>query len=270
MKGGTALNLYHADLPRLSVDADLNYIGQLPLEEMARERPLLFRGIEAVANELGYAPVVEKDDHALRMYRLGYTGANGNHDHILLDLNFLERVPVLVPVASRSPSKALEVQSPPVQCLNLAELAGSKVATLLLRGACRDLFDVATLAGRKDVDWRLAKKIALFHGFLADVGLGTMRLDRVQETTQADHDRELRNLLRKGHEVSLHELKAAAGPVAEAVLRLDEGEEACHEALQRGHWRPDLLFGDCPVNPDVARHPGMEWRLRNPHARMPR
>ena len=29
LKGGTALNLFFFDLPRLSVDIDLNYIGQL-------------------------------------------------------------------------------------------------------------------------------------------------------------------------------------------------------------------------------------------------
>jgi predicted nucleotidyltransferase component of viral defense system len=34
LKGGTALNLFFFDLPRLSVDIDLNYIGQLDRQEM--------------------------------------------------------------------------------------------------------------------------------------------------------------------------------------------------------------------------------------------
>lgn len=29
LKGGTALNLFHLELPRLSVDIDLNYIGEV-------------------------------------------------------------------------------------------------------------------------------------------------------------------------------------------------------------------------------------------------
>ena len=34
LKGGTALNLFFFDLPRLSVDIDLNYIGQLDRQDM--------------------------------------------------------------------------------------------------------------------------------------------------------------------------------------------------------------------------------------------
>jgi predicted nucleotidyltransferase component of viral defense system len=39
LKGGTAINLFYLELARLSVDIDLNYIGQLDREEMQRERP---------------------------------------------------------------------------------------------------------------------------------------------------------------------------------------------------------------------------------------
>jgi predicted nucleotidyltransferase component of viral defense system len=38
LKGGTAVNLFYLQLVRLSVDIDLNYIGQLDREEMLRER----------------------------------------------------------------------------------------------------------------------------------------------------------------------------------------------------------------------------------------
>jgi len=38
LKGGTAVNLFYLELSRLSVDIDLNYIGQLDREEMQRER----------------------------------------------------------------------------------------------------------------------------------------------------------------------------------------------------------------------------------------
>ena len=40
LKGGTALNLFFFDfdLPRLSVDIDLNYIGQLDRQKMLLER----------------------------------------------------------------------------------------------------------------------------------------------------------------------------------------------------------------------------------------
>ena len=39
LKGGTALNLFVLDLPRLSVDIDLNYVGAAERETMLSERP---------------------------------------------------------------------------------------------------------------------------------------------------------------------------------------------------------------------------------------
>jgi predicted nucleotidyltransferase component of viral defense system len=38
LKGGTALNLFLFDLPRLSVDIDLNYVGALEREAMLADR----------------------------------------------------------------------------------------------------------------------------------------------------------------------------------------------------------------------------------------
>lgn len=39
MHGGTAINLFMLDIPRLSVDIDISYVGALAREEMLRERP---------------------------------------------------------------------------------------------------------------------------------------------------------------------------------------------------------------------------------------
>lgn len=38
LKGGTALNLFYGQAPRLSVDLDFNYVGALDREEMLKER----------------------------------------------------------------------------------------------------------------------------------------------------------------------------------------------------------------------------------------
>jgi hypothetical protein len=48
LKGGTALNIFHLGLDRLSVDIDLNYIGALDRDAMQAERP----EVEAALNRL--------------------------------------------------------------------------------------------------------------------------------------------------------------------------------------------------------------------------
>lgn len=236
---------------------------------MEDEREDVFDAVEALADELDYPTEIIRDGHALRTYRLDYTGANGNHDHIKLDLNFLERVPVLHPPDELDPPPVLEISGPSVPCLQREELAGSKLATLMLRGACRDLFDVAILSDRQDIDWGLARKIALFHGFLDHVGLENLDPARVDAIDKAAYDSDLRNLLSKQAEVTLDALKTKATPRVEPFTDLEDDEQRCQEALTDGDWEPGILFDGYDVHPKLADHPGMEWRLQNPDARLP-
>lgn len=52
MKGGTALNLFLLDLPRLSVDIDLNYIGSANREQMLEDKKQIRRRVTTVCNKL--------------------------------------------------------------------------------------------------------------------------------------------------------------------------------------------------------------------------
>ena len=47
LKGGTALNLFVFDAPRLSVDIDLNYIGTGDRDAMLTERPKIEQTLHA-------------------------------------------------------------------------------------------------------------------------------------------------------------------------------------------------------------------------------
>jgi predicted nucleotidyltransferase component of viral defense system len=66
LKGGTALNLFHWECPRLSVDIDLNYVGGVSSEEMQGERDELLQTIERIAESMGYVVQRGRDAHAGR------------------------------------------------------------------------------------------------------------------------------------------------------------------------------------------------------------
>lgn len=183
LKGGTALDVYHLDVPRLSVDADLNLQQDLDARDLPRRRNEVERHLESIAEAQGYAMERIQDTHALRGYVLRYQGTLGNQDHIKLDVNFLERIPVLPPTRL-APPEWLPVPDIEVPVLALDELAGSKVATLMLRGAARDLFDVAQFPDL-DLDHDRVRRIALFYGFLADLDLASMDSDRLDQITTA-------------------------------------------------------------------------------------
>ena len=64
LKGGTALNLFLFDVPRLSVDIDLNYVGAGPRDEMMAERPKLEDALSAVFAREGFSVARIPGDHA--------------------------------------------------------------------------------------------------------------------------------------------------------------------------------------------------------------
>lgn len=54
MYGGTAINLFMLNVPRLSVDIDISYVGALGRDKMLEERPVIERALEEVARSQGY------------------------------------------------------------------------------------------------------------------------------------------------------------------------------------------------------------------------
>ena len=140
LKGGTALNRFMLDLPRLSVDIDLNYIGKLDREEMLMDRPKLEQAAQAVFSREGLTTKRVPDEHAGGKWRLSYQSFTGQSGNLEVDLNFMFRQPLWdIQLADSQPFGDFQAKSIPV--LDLHELAAGKLAALLARGQARDLFD---------------------------------------------------------------------------------------------------------------------------------
>lgn len=92
LKGGTALNLFIFDLPRLSVDIDLNYIGQSNRDGMLLERPLIEQALEAMFQREGMLVQRIPQKHAGGKWQLKYESALGGRGNLEVDLNFMFRV----------------------------------------------------------------------------------------------------------------------------------------------------------------------------------
>lgn len=140
LKGGTALNMFMLDLPRLSVDIDLNYIGKPDREEMLMDRPKLEQAAQAVFSREGLTTKRVPDEHAGGKWRLSYQSFTGQSGNLEVDLNFIFRQPLWdIQLADSQPLGDFQAKSIPV--LDLHELAAGKLAALLARGQARDLFD---------------------------------------------------------------------------------------------------------------------------------
>jgi len=82
LKGGTALNLFVFELPRLSVDIDLNYIGSWDREIMMNERPQVEKALEQIFHREGLTVRRIPDRHAGGKWRLQYK----SHLHPLITI----------------------------------------------------------------------------------------------------------------------------------------------------------------------------------------
>ena len=67
LKGGTALNVFHSDLDRLSVDIDVNYVGAVEKEQMDADRPGLEDRIERLMESKGIVTLTLKRWHGAQL-----------------------------------------------------------------------------------------------------------------------------------------------------------------------------------------------------------
>ncbi len=268
LKGGTALNLFVFNVPRLSLDADLNYIGSADVTIMEAERPRLEAAIRNVCRREGFDMHEVPDKHAGGKWHLRYMSALGGGAELQLDVNFMLRVP-LWPVATWDSRPLGHSAAHRVQVLDINELAAGKLAALFSRHASRDLFDVHQLfasglldseqlrlafvvyGGANRVDWR---GIGLNHIAFAGRELrdqlipvlrpsdGTGRFDDTFAKRLVDETKELLSV----------------------VLPFRERELAFLDALlSKGIVDASLLTDDDALGERVQAQPGLQWKALN-------
>lgn len=267
LKGGTALNLFLSDVPRLSVDIDLNYIGAVDRDTMMAERPKVEQAVQAVCSREGMNITRVPTDHAGGKWRLRYDSALGEGGNLEVDLNFMFRVP-LWPITLRD-AKIGSYSATQIPVLDLHELAAGKLAALLARQASRDLFDAHQLLTRSDLD---QKKLRL--GFVL---YGAMNRKDWRTVTVEDvgyDPRELENqLIPVVRGEFLAKQKAgdwAATMISECrerlgtVLPMSADEIAfLDRILDHGEIKPELLTADDEIAERIRTHPLLQWKAVN-------
>jgi hypothetical protein len=269
LKGGTALNLFVIDVPRLSVDIDLNYIGAVGRDAMLAERPKVEQAIEAVCSRMGIQIKRVPGEHAGGKWRLSYTSAYGRPGALEVDVNFLLRTP-LWPVATADSKRIGAFGVTEVPMLDLHELAAGKLAALFGRAASRDLFDVRELLGAATLDPEQLRLGFVAYGGISRRDWRTVSLDDVQADSR-EVDQQLVPLLRAGAAPARTELaewsKRLVSDCRERVaallpLRAAETEFLDH-LNDRGEIVPELLTADQDMQRLLRGHPGLRWKALN-------
>ena len=270
LKGGAALNLFLADLPRHSRDIDLNYVEDVSVEQMLARRPALETALRWVCTQADVSVAFVPREHAGGTWRCRFLGHDGRRRNVEFDVTWMARVP-LWPLR-RADAISIGAHSVTgMQLLSLEELAVGKILALLERSEPRDVFDVALLFERGGIDLEslragLVALSASTHDF--DLRRADPEIPHHDPKTVAQG---LQRLLVAGTIPDGHEAAAWAADRLEScrralrgLLRLRTGESAFLDAvLDRGEIQPSLLDCEQELRDRIARHPGVRWRAQS-------
>jgi predicted nucleotidyltransferase component of viral defense system len=156
LKGGTALNVFHLRLDRLSVDMDLNYVGAVDRAAMEADRPLVDEALLRLLEAQGYQVRRQPPGHAGGKWVARYGSALGGGASIEVDLNYMARGP-LFGVQTMTSTPLGGVSATGISVLDLHEVVAGKLVVLLDRRAARDLFDARRILETQTLDWSLVR-----------------------------------------------------------------------------------------------------------------
>jgi len=157
LKGGTAINLFVRDLPRLSVDIDLVYLPLEPRNESLKNMQLSLERIASDINQLPNLKATRQDNRLDEMRII----VNNPDAQIKIEVSPVARG-TLNPPSIQDVCESVEDQLgfASIQLVSQADLYGGKVCAALDRQHPRDLFDVKLLLDSQELNRDI------FDGFL--------------------------------------------------------------------------------------------------------
>jgi predicted nucleotidyltransferase component of viral defense system len=255
LKGGTAINLFIRDMPRLSVDIDLTY---LPVQSREASLPAIDAGMRrigaAIRAGLAGARVAE---HELR--------PEGTITRLVVSLDGVQIKIEVTPVMRGSVfDPVVKGVSPAVedafgfaetQVVSFPDLYAGKIVAALDRQHPRDLFDVRDLLANEGLTDELRR------AFLAYLLSHNRPMHEVLRPTQKDISQEFERNFdgMTATPVALDELLAAREQlIAGLVGNMPDSHRQFLLSFKRGE--PDWALVDLP---GVADLPAVRWRQIN-------
>jgi predicted nucleotidyltransferase component of viral defense system len=255
LKGGTAINLFLRDMPRLSVDIDLTYVPVADREPSLRE-------IDAALHRI--KKHIERGIPGARVSASAPKGGKyitklvvrADVAQIKIEVTPVLRGCVYEP-AVRSVSARVEDEFgfAEMPVVSFADLYAGKIVAALDRQHPRDLFDVRDLLAHEGINDNLRKAFIVY----------LLSHDRPMAEVLAPTRRDISAEYKRGFEgmvdvpVTLDELlQAREELIGEIVGKMPEQHQRFLSSVKRGE--PDWALLDLPGVKDL---PAVRWKLEN-------
>lgn len=255
LKGGTAINLFVRDMPRLSVDIDLAYLPVEPRETSLCSIDKALKEIAVVAGSGSPAEDIvagapNREGAVTTLY------ARGRGVQIKIEVTPVLRGCVFGPdLRTVSPRVEAEFGFAEMQVVSFADLYAGKIVAALDRQHPRDLFDLRDLLANEGIDDDLRRAFVVY----------LVSHDRPMHEIVAPVRKELSDEFVRGfagmteRDVALEDLLAAREATIEAIIgRMPDAHKRFLVDFEAG--RPDWQL----LNLEGAdRLPAVRWRQIN-------
>jgi predicted nucleotidyltransferase component of viral defense system len=265
LKGGTSINLAVFNLPRLSVDIDLDFTENLTREETRARRDRIGDLLGRYLTAEGYRPKEKtKRTHILDSFVYAYTNVAGNSDNIKIEINYSMRCHALptLNMVTRMPDVFVSF---PVRVLAPAEIFASKIVVLSDRAAARDLYDLNNMVyyglfDEADIAM-LRKCAALYLAVAGDSAARGFRFERIADITPYKIRTDLFPMIRSAERFDLRAAQERVANFLNERMKPTDRESAFLESFAAGRYEPGLLFEDEEILKRIEGHPMAAWRI---------
>lgn len=264
LKGGTAINLLFFNLPRLSVDIDLDFCENLSKDEMLDRRKIINQIISKHMSAEGYSiNPHSKTPHSLDSFIYDYTNSAGMKDNIKIEINYSLRAHVL-------PTKRMKLNSDifngefMVNSLSVMEIYASKTVALLSRAAARDLYDLNYMIKYglfDETETEQYRKCVIFYLAIATITPPTaVDFSAIELITPHKVQTDLKPVVRNRDTFDLDTAKKRVLDFLSNTICLSENEMKFLVDFKRGFYHPQLLFDDQATLHRIEKHPMALWK----------
>lgn len=265
LKGGTAINLTVFNLPRLSVDIDMDYTPNDTKEDMLDARDKITILIKDYMEAEGYQlSQGSRFTHSLDAFYYQYQNAGGNRDMIKIELNYSLRAHILEPVHSRILPEVFD-DGMTIRMVAPMEIFAAKGNALISRAAARDLYDWGNLIAEKlfEDERDLFRKCFAFYATISaetvnrefdTSAIDSLKFDKIR--------RELFPVLSKKDNFMLAERKQQAEDYIAELMQLTEREQEYMDRFIAKEYVPELLFDDNEIVERIKEHPMAIWKCQ--------
>jgi predicted nucleotidyltransferase component of viral defense system len=266
LKGGTAINLTIFNLPRLSVDIDMDYLIINSREEMLENREIINNIINRYMISQGYTTNPKtKNYHSLDSWVYDYVGVSKNRDNIKIEINYSLRAHILEIEERRIMSDHFLNQYN-IKTLNPIEIYGSKINALLNRAAARDLYDVRKMILSNIFDKskkELLKKCVIFYAAISTKDINkTFDTKAIDSLTYRKIKTSLLPVIQVKDDFELESAKKLVKEYISNMMVITQQENEFLEKFENGEYIPELLFKDERILENITNHPMALWKTR--------